>query len=390
MVEEQVCAHPQELEAATLQTDVISDAARFYGLEREWNDLIARSSTEDPFLTYTWLRTWWESFGKDHQLHLITVKAGEKLVAAAPMMRTKLRMYGVTTDTIASIYNPHTPRFDFVIAGGAPREIIHKLIWRELSSAGAGMVVLRQVLQTSDTLPTIERLAKNDEWSTGWWTAPRSPYIPLKCTHSELLARLKGGYRYNLRKRYERLGKLGPIDVEIITDKSAVPEAMKDGLRIEAAAWKGDSGTALLSDPDVTAVYTRLAERQADLGNLRLSFLRLNGKRISFSFILRSPRVLYGVKIGYDPEYHTYSPGNMLLNLVLQDACENGLEEYDFLGIDDDWKFDWTKETRTYQWLFLFPNSLHSRMLHYLKFCLLPKVKPCISRLGRLSARRTS
>lgn len=389
MGEEQVCTQTQDLAPAVLQTEVISSEARFNALEPEWDDLVSRAPLDHPFLSHSWLRTWWECFGKGRGLHLITVRAGQQLVAVAPMMRSRLSMYGLRCNALVSMYNPHTPRFDFIIAAESDEAVIQTMIWRELSSSDCDMVVLQQIPQTSGTLAAIERLAQNDEWFMGCWTAPPSPYIPLGCTHTELLGRLKGGYRYNLRKRYERLSKIGGIDVEVITDKAAALDAMKDGLRIEAAAWKGDQGTAILSAPDVTAFYMRLAERQADLGKLRLSFLRVNGKRISFSYILHGYNKLYGIKIGYDPEYHTYSPGNMLLNLILQDACEHGLDEYDFLGIDDEWKFDWTKEARRHQWLFLFPNRLRPRLLHYLKFHVLPRVKPCISRLGRLSARHT-
>jgi CelD/BcsL family acetyltransferase involved in cellulose biosynthesis len=155
---------------------------------------------------------------------------------------------------------------------------------------------------------------------------------------------------------------------------------MEDGLRIEAAAWKGDQGTAILSDPAVTEFYVHLAERQADLGQLRLTFLRVGGKRISFNYLLQSQQTLYGVKIGYDPKYHSYSPGNMLLNLILQHGCENDMNEYDFLGVDDRWKLDWTKDTRSHQWLFLFRNRLRPRLLHYVKFSVIPRVKPGIRR----------
>jgi hypothetical protein len=309
--------------------------------------------------------------------------ADGELVAAAPMQKTRMKLYGVPVDAITSIYNPHTPRYDFILAPDTPPEILYKVIWKKLSEASSDLVVLQQVPEDSPTLASIEQLARGDQWTSGRWTARRSPYIPLGCTYPEVLARLKGSYRYNLRKRYERLGKLGPIDVEVITCKEGVHDAMKDGLRIEAAAWKGDQGTAILSDPDVTAFYTRLAELEADRGNLRLSFLRCGGKRISFSFILSSQKTLYGVKIGYDPEYHTYSPGNMLLNLILQEACEHGYNEYDFLGADDEWKFDWTKHSRSHQWLFLFANRLRPRLLHRLKFSVFPAVKQCISRRRR-------
>jgi len=160
-----------------------------------------------------------------------------------------------------------------------------------------------------------------------------------------------------------------------------VREALQDGLRIEAAAWKGQKGTAIISDPAVTEFYVRLAERQADLGQLRLTFLRAGGKRISFNYALSSQKKLYGVKIGYDPDYHTYSPGNMHLNLILQDACAERLAEYDFLGVDDEWKSDWTKSKRGHRWLFLFRNHIRSRVLHYLKFNVVPTIKPQLQQL---------
>jgi hypothetical protein len=288
-----------------------------------------------------------------------------------------MRFYGIPVEAITAIYNPHTPRFDFILAADAPREILYKLIWSELSNAGCDVVVLQQVPAESNTLMSIERFARHDEWAVGWWAARRSPFIRLACG-AEALDRSRN-HRY-LRKRYERLSRFGAVDVEVITDSPEIHDAMRDGLRIEAAAWKGDQGTAILSNPDVTAFYTRLAEREAEQGNLRLSFLRVGGKRISFGYILRGQYTLYGVKIGYDPEYHAYSPGHMHLNLILKEAFANGYKEYDFLGADDDWKFDWTKESRAHHWLFLFANRLPHRLLHLLKFGIFPKVKQCILR----------
>jgi CelD/BcsL family acetyltransferase involved in cellulose biosynthesis len=81
------------------------------------------------------------------------------------------------------------------------------------------------------------------------------------------------------------------------------------------------------------------------------------------------------VKIGYDPEYHMYSPGNMLLNLILRQACMEGVEQYDFLGTDDEWKFEWTSEKLEHRWLFLFKDRLSMRLLHYLKFSIVPALK---------------
>jgi CelD/BcsL family acetyltransferase involved in cellulose biosynthesis len=380
LVEQEVCTQTQQLDPADLQLEVVTDEHRFYAMGQEWDRLVARAAVDQTFHSHIWLRTWWESFGEGKQLHVITLRAGGELVAAVPLMRTRARMYGLRLNTIETIYNPHTPRCDFIIAGDR-RPGIYERIWRELSHTDrCDAIVLNQVPDNSPTVPAIDGLAQADGWLTGQWASPPSPYIPLNCTYEEFFAGLKRGDRYNLRKRHERLGKLGHIDVEVIPDRNGLREAMEDGLRIEAAAWKGQHGTAIASDTAVTEFYLRLAEREADLGHLRLSFLRVGGKRISFNYLLRNNKTLYGVKIGYDPEYHTYSPGNALLNLILQQACADGMAEYDFLGVDDAWKFDWTRQTRRHRWLFLFRNNLRPKLLHYVKFTILPRVKQVLNK----------
>jgi CelD/BcsL family acetyltransferase involved in cellulose biosynthesis len=386
VVEEQVLARAQTLERPLLQSEVVSSFSRFHALQREWDALIKRASVDHPFLSHAWLSTWWESFGNGKQLHVITLWAGRELVAAAPMMITTARMYGLRVTRLESLYNFHTPRYDFIVA--ADPEAAYPLIWKALSAAEGewDMVTLAQIPRESPTLARIDELARSASWDTGRWDAPPSPFIRLGCSYESFFGKLKGGYRYNLRKRYEKLCRIGAVDVEVITDKERVREAMlDDGFRIEAAAWKGREGTAMSSDPAVAEFYIRMAERSAELQWLQLTFLRVNGKRIAFDYVMRYGRSLYGVKIGYDPEYHTYSPGNMLLNLILQGACQTGAAEYDFLGVDDEWKFDWTRETRSHQWLFLFRNTARGRFLHRVKFRIIPGARDVIS---SLTARR--
>ena len=381
MVEEQVLTHTQEIAEKDLDIEVITDLARFDSIATEWDGLVDRSGAERLFVSHAWLRSWWEAFAGDNQLYVLLARTEGQLVGAAPMMRSQIRMFGLKINSLQSIYNPHTPRCDFIIASDF-KDTVYRSLWNVLRNCGEfDLIALKQIPDDSPTLPVIERFALAEGWMSGQWIAPSSPYIPLSCTYEEVLKTLKGGYRYNLRKRYERLGKMGPIDVEVITERERVRDALQDGLRIEAAAWKGQRGTAILSDPAATEFYIRLAERQADLHQLRLSFLRVGGKRISFSYILCSDNKLYGVKIGYDPEYHTYSPGNMLLNLILQDACANQRAEYDFLGVNDEWKLDWTQSTRGHRWLFLFRDSMKPRLVRYLKFSLMPRVKPGLVRL---------
>lgn len=382
MVEGQVLTPAQELRAAaelasreSFKIEVVRDFDQFNAISREWDQLVDACGTDRVFLSHTWFRTWWEAFGAGKQLHIVTVRCGESLVAIAPMMRARASIYGFHVDALHAIYNVHSPRYDFIVAADRRLEL-YEAIWKQLADQNdCDMIVIAQVPDDSWTIGSIASLAQAQGWLAGQWVAPSSPFISLGCDYEDYANNLKPGCRARLAKRYAKLRSIVPVDVEFVTAADAVESAMRDGFRIENAGWKGRKGTAMLSDPAVAEFYLRLAQREAALGQLRLTFLRAAGERIAFNYLLQKKRKLYAVKIGYDPHYQAFSPGNMLLNLILKDACSRGIEEYDLLGGDDRWKFEWTDNRREHRWLFVSRNHWRLRALHHLKFSAVPVVK---------------
>jgi CelD/BcsL family acetyltransferase involved in cellulose biosynthesis len=383
VVERQLCASTPKVSASPLTVACVDDLDQFNILQPEWDALVERSAADPVFLSHVWLRTWWECFGQGRKLHVILVWAGNQLIGAAPMMQSTGWAYGVPLRRLESIYNYHTPRFDLPIA--ERHDEVYAAIWKELSRDDGAWdaVILAQVPEESPTLERLNRCALNSDWRPAQWLAQPSPVISLGCDYETVMGRLKGKERYSLRKRLGRLSEMGAVELETIRERGRVREVMEDVLRIEAAAWKGENGTAMKSDPAVAEFYARLAERAADLGWLRIYFLRLGEKRIALDYALQKERTVYAVKIGYDPEFHTYSPGHLLLQKILQRACGERYQAYDFLGADDEWKYVWTQQVRHHRWLFLFRNRLWPRLICTAKFGLLPRLKR-LARFGRV------
>ena len=115
MLEEKLLIHTRKVEPATLEVEVINDLERFNAIAAEWDELVDRSGFERLFVSHAWLRTWWEAFGGIRELYVLTVRSGQQLIGAAPMMRSNKGIYGVRLKSIESIYNPHTPRFDVIV-----------------------------------------------------------------------------------------------------------------------------------------------------------------------------------------------------------------------------------------------------------------------------------
>ena len=101
----------------------------------------------------------------------------------------------------------------------------------------------------------------------------------------------------------------------------------------------------------------------------------MGGRRVAFGYSLSYANKLYLLKPGYDPEYAAYSPANLMCYLTLREAFERGVTAYDFLGVADDWKLQWTKETRSHYRLLVCPDTVKTRAIHRLRFEVLPKVR---------------
>src|SRR5438128_197282 len=150
------------------------------------------------------------------------------------------------------------------------------------------------------------------------------------------------------------------------------------GGRLEGRGRHGDRLPARAS-PSLHAV--RRARGRARLAALALLDRRGLSDRVSYA--VRCSNKLYLLKPGYDPRYARYSPSNLLCHLVLQDGFHDGLAEYNFLGGEEPWKLEWTKDTRPHHWLFIFSDGLRARLLHYAKFHVVPRVKRMVFRNGR-------
>ncbi len=361
--------------ATEFTAEVVSDYQAFLDLEPDWNNLLQGAGIDHPFLTHEWVRTWWQCFGAGKTLHVIAVQRGGKLVAIAPMMLSKERIYGLNVRLLEFIYNKYTERFDFIVARHAPEA--YRQIWRSVVSQRHLWDVIRlcQLPPGSRTLEEIPKLASEDGFLTGLWHSGDVPYLRLAGSWDSYFQSLRSKRRSNLRRRLKGLKRLGPVAHEVVRSGDRLETDLEEGMRIEAASWKGDEGTAICCSPEVREFYKRMAEIAAQRGWLLLDFLTLNGRRIAFDYCLCFGGKQYLLKTSYDPLFASYSPYHLLFSMVLQRAFEAGLEEFDFLGINDAWKLEWASEVSPHQWLYVFPHAFRARLIYRVKFGIVPWLK---------------
>jgi len=357
-----------------LSVETITDEPAFLQLEYEWDEAVERARIAHPFLCHDWMRTWWECFGHGAQLHIVVVRAAGQIVAIAPLLFERTRMYGVPVRRLRLMQNDHSPRADFIVADHLSES--YHAIWTALfhDRRNWDVLLLSQLPPDTSTVESLTRLAAADGCATGIWRSGSSPFLSIAGTEADYFAGLSSKFRQNLRNRMTRLSRVGKPALEIVND-STLAEAVDEVVRLEESGWKRQAGTAISTDRSIRQFYVRLAERMAARGWLRLMFLNVNGRRIATSYSIEHDRRLFLCKTGYDPEYNTCSPFKLLMHFIVRYAYAEGVNEIDLLGDAEPWKEEWTEASRPHNWLFVFSDSNRARLLYPLKFQLLPAMK---------------
>lgn len=295
------------------------------------------------------------------------VAAGEPMLASAWQDGRMVGALPLVLDggTLGALRTDHTPSFDYV----GDRDGL-AAIWRRLREDRRwSMLVLKNVPADSALATRLPALARGDGCPVAVRPGARHPRFAL----AGFEARLSPKFRTNLHRC---MRKAGGVELERI----AVPSraALDEALAIEAGAWKGAAGTSIVADAPVTHLYRALARLLGRRGQASLSFLRVAGRRVAMLISVEDAHTLYALKIGYDPLATALSPGHLLVLQVAADAERRGLETFDFVGHDDEWKRKWTDEAQAHIHVVVYRRSPLGLAQYVLRELVKPRLQALI------------
>ncbi len=118
---------------------------------------------------------------------------------------------------------------------------------------------------------------------------------------------------------------------------------------MEASGWKGQEGTAIISNAASETLYRGFAREASQQGWLRLYLLELDGRVIAGQLATSLGGEMFLLKTGFDEARATLSPGFLLTAEVISHAIAEGLRGVDMQGRADDYKMIWADTVRPRQ-----------------------------------------
>ncbi|MCA6109823.1 GNAT family N-acetyltransferase [Bradyrhizobium cenepequi] len=125
-----------------------------------------------------------------------------------------------------------------------------------------------------------------------------------------------GSTRKKLRQDWNRLSALGVVDVVNDRSPGAVRQAFETFLAMEKASWKGERGTAVLSDARDADFTRQLVQNLADREACSVALLQVNGDVAAAQVLMYCGSTAYTWKTAYNAQFARYSPGHLLVDKV--------------------------------------------------------------------------
>jgi CelD/BcsL family acetyltransferase involved in cellulose biosynthesis len=300
-------------------------------IEAQWEDL-AVATGASPFVRPGWIDAWASSF-RNQRPRLLVVSDSGRLAAALPLL--------VGRRAVRSPTNWHTGDYGSLSASDDRADAL----FEALLAARVETIDLDHL--DGPDLKRFERAAKASKRLQLSWVQQESPFVDTTGPWAAYVAQRDTRWLRQLERRRGQLQRQGELVLDVRLGETDLEPLLEEGFRLEATGWKGESGTAVLSNAVTRRFYWDVARWAAQKGLLRLAFLRLDGRAIAFDYCLEDDRRHYFLKTGFEPSLKPQAPGLILRHDMIRRAFELPLRSYELLGGAESYKLAWTNDTRT-------------------------------------------
>lgn len=350
-----------------------------------WNKILSQTACTNVQLTYEWLSTWWEVFGDNERLSLITVTDGGKIIGIAPLIITKvISKAGFELRKLAFVGAGLTDYHDLLISHDRRKEILQALIEFVFSNEkNWDAIHFRNIRGDSPNLPILRDSLRDTSLTFTERINIKAAYIPIDCDWLKYYGALGKNIRSDMRRRLNCLTKKGKAEFIRLHETDDVTNTLHIIKSIHVKCRQAKGEISWYTDEKRLRFVSLILERFGDRKWLDIVFLKLNDRIVAYYLGFVYDNVVYFWNTGFDPEFSGLSPGKLLLHHWIKDSFAAGYKEFDFMVGQESYKFQWTNHTRSNYELFLFKNTARSHLLKCYYTCKpVLKKNPYIKKIG--------
>jgi CelD/BcsL family acetyltransferase involved in cellulose biosynthesis len=345
--------HPGAADTS-LRVETIVDLAGFAALRDEWSQLLAASRSDNLFLTWEWLHTWWIHLCGRRRLTILALRRGTQLVALAPLASSGTSLLGASRLEFLGGGKVGSDYLDVIVHAGAEADVIPRLA-RHLLRSGA-VLDMRQARLTTGSVTDLARELSRSGCALRVRRTHRCPFIDFGGRSFEAyLGGLGAEHRYNFQRKLRKLEARRDFRFECVSSEERRRELLPVVFELHRLRWSERGGSDGLAGAGVLEFHEDLTRLALERGWLRLFVLWLGAEPAATLYGFRYGRVFYFYQSGFDPRFGKLSVGLVSMGLAIKSAIEDGASEFDLLHGEETYKFHWASKTHRLGRVVAFP-----------------------------------
>lgn len=322
-----------------------------------WSKLLLSSHNASPMGSYPQISAFFETqlTGSNNWLCLFAYEA-DRLIGVLPLIAA--RSIGIPGFSLLLMKTPyddlHTSGVGCIMSA-EHEEIFDVLLSYINKMPGKWPVIrMRELLEHDLTIHCFNRESRR---ISGILTpCGKENYIEVPKSYESFHAEMSSNFKRQLKRGNRKLEELKDVRFRFGDFSRSPSENIRRFEEIEDKGWKGASNSSIKAVEQNSKFFSIAAERFQNEGWLVWNFIEIGETSIAAHFALKIHRTLFLLKICYDEEFATCSPGNLLLDNVIQNACAMGdLDEINCVA-DGAWHRNWKMKERTIYELLILPK----------------------------------
>lgn len=347
----------------------ITEINSFESLRKEWDSLLASSSTQDAFLTWEWFYAWLKSYGKDAHIRIFTAWDNETLVGAAPFMMIQQRKIGLRFQVLRTLSAPECDASGFLLKDGDTSTL--QALLEYIVTQSTGWNVLEFNRYALNNLETREILGNLKRHGFDLHEIPHKHfYVPYTSIGSwdKYFKEINSNFRRKLKKTEQGMATLGGFSVKRFKGKDVTWGTIQAIIEVN----RHSSFPNICDSEQDQTLHKELIDVMADKGWMDVYILFINNLPAAYLYGFLYNNSMGYWRVGYDRRTDSnVAIGVYLLSQVIKSGFDENQKELDFLRGDEDYKNRWTDSHRDYVNFKAVPAN---RILARLAFNWAPKI----------------
>ncbi|EKE00099.1 MAG: cellulose biosynthesis protein CelD [uncultured bacterium] len=310
-----------------MNLEVIKTRENFIEIKKDWNALKSKLDYYTPYQTWEWNYLYWNHFGTNKDLQIVTVRNKDNLLAIFPFVIRNQFGFKI----LEPIGTRGTDYINILIDPIHHNEIL-SIFFDWFINNDIDLINMEDIPSTASYLNTLQECSlKLNLFENVNYTYCPCFSINLPDSWDSYLQILSNRAKNDI-KYYRRYCSKEFKQILYIQGKSSDIDKHYE-LHQKSRQIKNDAGTYKSQTvKDFINEYAIFSETE---NMLRLVFLSLNNNIVASILGIEDANKRYNISIGYDPDYRKYRPGSILYGYDIEDCIKRRIFHYDLSrGLD--------------------------------------------------------